>query len=76
MCRFLSWDFEYRLDCPVDKVSRTVRAQSFPHPGGHFLEVVGCDAALDVEKLSCRKECRDALEHGDFWRELEVTSVD
>ena len=76
MCVFLSWDFQYRVKCPVDKIPRTVRVQSFPQPGEHFLEVVGCEAAVDLEKLSCRKECRDALEHGDLWREIEVTSVD
>ena len=76
MCRFLSWDFEYRLECPVDKIPRTVRVQSFPHPGSHFIEVVGCDASPDVENLSCRKTCRDVLEQGDLWREVEVASAD
>ena len=76
MCRFLSWDFEYRVGCPIDKIPRTVRVQSFPYPGAHLIEVVACDAASDVEKLSCGKACRDPLEHGDLWRELEVSSVD
>jgi len=72
MCLFLSWDFEYRLQCPVDKIPRTVRVQSTHRLRGHFLDVVACDAASDVETLPCRKACRDALENGDFWRESDV----
>lgn len=72
MCRFLSWDFEYRLRCPVDQVQRTVRVQAYPQLQGHFLDVVACDAVSEVEKLSCRKTCRDALENGDFWRDSDV----
>ena len=39
MCRFLSWDFEYRVECPVDRVPRTVRVQSFPYPGEEKIEL-------------------------------------
>ncbi|HEY7166217.1 MAG TPA: hypothetical protein VIB79_16720 [Candidatus Binatia bacterium] len=76
MCVFLSWDFSYQVKCPVDKSRRIVHVQSFPHANGHFLEVVGCDAAPDNAKLSCTKACRDALEQGDLWREMEVGSAD
>lgn len=72
MCLFLSWDFEYRLQCSVDSIARTVRVQSHPNLRGHFLDIVGCDAASDMEKLSCSKACRDALENGEFWKESEV----
>ena len=72
MCRFLSWDFEYRLQCPVDKIQRIVRVQSRPRLRGHFLDVVACDAVSNVEKLTCRKACRDALENGDYWRESDL----
>lgn len=73
MCLFLSWDFEVRFQCPVDKIPRTVRIQSSPRLRGHFLDVVACDAASDIKKLTCRKTCRDALENGDYWRESDVS---
>ncbi len=72
MCRFLSWDFEYRLQCPVDKIQRIVRVQSRPRLRGHFLDVVACAAVSNVEKLTCRKACRDALENGDYWHESDL----
>jgi hypothetical protein len=72
MCRFFCRDFEYRLQCPVDKIPRTVRVQSYPRLRGHFLDVVACDAVSNVEKLTCRKACRDALENGDYWRESDL----
>ncbi len=72
MCRFFCRDFEYRLQCPVDKIQRIVRVQSRPRLRGHFLDVVACDAVSNVEKLTCRKACRDALENGDYWRESDL----
>ena len=72
MCLFLAWDFEYQLQCPVDRIQRTVRVQSYRRPRGHFLDVVACDAASDIEQLPCRKACRDALENGDVWRESDA----
>ncbi len=36
------------------------------------LDVVACDAVSEVEKLPCKKTCRDALENGDFWRESDA----
>ncbi len=72
MCRFFCRDFEYRLQCPVDKIQRIVRVQSRPRLRGHFLDVVACDAVSNVEKLTCRKACRDALENGEYWRESDL----
>ena len=72
MCRFFCRDFEYRLQCPIDKIQRIVRVQSRPRLRGHFLDVVACDAVSNVEKLTCRKACRDALENGEYWRESDL----
>ena len=65
-------DFEYRLHCPVDKKPCTVRFRCSARLRGHFLDVVGCDAVSEAEKLTCRKACRDALENGDLWRESDL----
>jgi hypothetical protein len=69
MCRFLSWDFEYRLRCPVDRETRTVKLQSRPDVQGHFLDVVSCSAVPEVKQLGCEKQCRDAIENGEYWNE-------
>jgi len=69
MCRFLSWDFEYRLLCPVNKSMQDVRIQAYPGLCGHFLDVVNCSAASSMDKLTCGKACRDALENGKYWHQ-------
>jgi hypothetical protein len=71
MCPFLCWDFDYRLECPVDKIRRTVTIHTSPRLRGHFLDLIACDAVSDVKKLTCRKACRDALENGDYWRDAD-----
>lgn len=75
MCLFLKWNFEYQLCCPLDQETRTVRIQAHPQPHDHFLDVVACSAASDVQKLVCRKQCRDAVENGEYWQDSEVGYV-
>jgi len=75
MCLFLCWDFEYRLRCPVDKTTRTVRIQTSPRLRGHFLDVVACSAVPSIDKLVCGKACRDALESGEYWHDSESSPV-
>lgn len=75
MCRFLSWDFEYRLKCPVDESMQDVRIQAYPQLRGHFLDVVSCTAVSNVDKLTCGKACRNLLESGEFWRQSESSAV-
>jgi len=68
MCRFLCADFELSIRCPVDKTKHDVRFQAYPQLRGHALDIVACDAAPDVEKLTCGKNCRALLESGHYWQ--------
>ena len=75
MCRFLSLDFECTLRCPIDKSDHKVRFQAWPSLRGHALDVVDCDAAPDVEHLTCAKNCRALLESGHYWQTMYPDSV-
>ena len=68
MCRFLCADFELSLRCPVDKTKHNVRFQAYPQLPDHALDVVACDAAPEVEKLTCGKNCRALIESGHYWQ--------
>jgi hypothetical protein len=37
---------------------------------GHALDIVACDAAPDVGKLTCGKNCRALLESGHYWQRI------
>lgn len=65
MCRFLSLDFEYSIQCPVDKTNHNVRFQA--QLRGHALDAVACDGAPLVERPHCNKACRSLLESGHYW---------
>jgi hypothetical protein len=75
MCRFLSLDFEYPVKCPVDKENHTDRFQAYPELRGHPLDVVECDAKLEVDQLTCGKACRGLLESGEYWQSIYAESA-
>ncbi len=75
MCRFLSADFELSLRCPIDKTKHEVRFQAYPQLRGHGLDIVACDAAPDVEQLTCGKNCRALLERGHYWQRIYPESA-
>lgn len=70
MCRFLNADFELSLQCPVDKCHHSVRFQAYPQLRDHALDVIVCDAAPEVDKLTCGKNCRALLESGHYWQRV------
>ena len=75
MCRFLCADFELSLRCPVDRSHHNVRFQAYPQSSDHALDIVACDAAPDVEKLTCGKNCRALIESGHYWQRIYPESV-
>ncbi len=70
MCRFLSLDFDYALMCPLDNEKHTVRLQAYPQMRGPLLDVVRCDAKLELEHFACGKACRALLESGEYWQQV------
>ena len=75
MCRFLNADFQLSLQCPVDKNNHNVRFQAYPQLRDHALDVVVCDAAPEVDKLTCGKNCRALLESGHYWQRMYPESA-
>ena len=75
MCRFLSLDFEYEMKCPADKAYHKVRFQAFPQLRSQALEVVGCDAKPQLERLTCGKICRGLLESREYWQRIYPESA-
>jgi hypothetical protein len=75
MCRFLSADFKLSVKCPVDKTEHDVRFQAYPQLRGHTLDVVACDAAPDIDQLTCVKNCRALLESGHYWQRIYPESA-
>ena len=75
MCRFLNADFELSLRCPVDKRDHSVRFQAYPQLRDHALDVVACDAACDVNALTCSKNCRAILESSHYWQSIYPESA-
>jgi hypothetical protein len=75
MCRFLCADFQLSIRCPVDKSKHDVRFQAYPQLRDHTLDVVACDAAADVENLTCGKNCRALLESGHYWQRIYPESA-
>lgn len=75
MCQFLSLDFEYAVECPVDKENHTVRLQAYPQLRGQSLDVVECDGKSRVEQFTCGKACRGLLATGEFWQKIYPESA-
>ncbi len=70
MCRFLNADFELAIRCPLDKRDHKVRFQAYPQLRDHGLDVIACDAVVDIDRLSCGKNCRALLESGHYWQSI------
>ena len=70
MCRFLSLDFACTIACPFDRHNHQVRFQAWPGLRGHALDVVSCDAASEVGRLVCAKNCRTLIENEDYWLDI------
>jgi hypothetical protein len=75
MCRFLSLDFEFDLNCPVGQVHHKVHFQAFPQLRGEALEVVECDAKPQVMLLTCGKICRGLIESSEYWQRIYPDSA-
>lgn len=75
MCRFISADFELSVRCPVDRCNHQVRFQAYPQLRDHTLDVVACDAAPDIDKFTCGKNCRALIESAHYWQRIYPESV-